>query len=74
MAIANDFARAVGTKHFFHGDSPGHVDVSFYSYLASYVYCKTTIGKEIVSGANLESWVARMQEKFPMKLVFEDKP
>jgi glutathione S-transferase len=72
VAIAKDFAEAMGSKPFFHGDSPGHVDVSFYGSIVGFLYCETTIGKNIVSGAKLEAWVARMQEKLPMKSIYPE--
>jgi hypothetical protein len=70
VAIAKRFADEMGTKRFFHGDAPGHVDISFYASIVGFVYSETDIGRSIVSGAKLEEWVGRMQETLPMDMIY----
>jgi glutathione S-transferase len=72
VGIAKQFAKEMGSKLFFHGDAPGHVDVSFYASIVGFLYSEASIGKSIVSGAKLEAWAERMQEKLPMKLIYVD--
>jgi hypothetical protein len=70
VAIAKRFADEMGTKRFFHGDAPGHVDISFYASIVGFVYSDTDIGRRIVRGAKLEDWVGRMQETLPMDIIY----
>merc|ERR1711874_896119 len=44
LEFAKEVAAAIGEKQFFHGSSPGHVDISFYGTLAPmYVTCPSVV-------------------------------
>lgn len=55
---------------FFHGDSPGHVDLSFYGTIAGLLFAGCSAGRELVSESGLEKWTARMDAAIPLRELF----
>ncbi|MGY8863844.1 MAG: hypothetical protein ACKVJ2_14605, partial [Pseudomonadales bacterium] len=52
------------------GDAPGHVDLSFYGFLAGYLYADCPISTNMISKAGLEAWVAKMNSIMPLDTLF----
>lgn len=69
VAIARDF-KASMRGPFHNGDQPGHVDLSFYGFLAGYLYAECPIAKTMVSHARLEQWVTAMNTWVPLTSLF----
>lgn len=66
IAFARDFKRSIRGK--FHGGTqPGHVDLSFYGFLAGYLYAASPIAAHMITEAGLEPWVAAMKRVFRWK-------
>jgi hypothetical protein len=69
VAIARDFKQSMRGK--FHGGTePGHVDLSFYGFLAGYLYAGSPIATKMVAQAGLEPWVAKMKKVVPLETLF----
>lgn len=69
VAFARDFKNSM--QGVFHsGDEPGHVDLSFYGFLAGYLYAGSPIATRMVAKAGLEQWVARMKKVVPLETLF----
>jgi hypothetical protein len=69
VAIALDFKQSMPGK--FHGGTePGHVDLSFYGFLAGYLYAGSPIATKMVAQAGLEPWVAAMKKVGPLETLF----
>jgi hypothetical protein len=69
IAFACDFKQSMRGK--FHGaTAPGHVDLSFYGFLAGYLYAGSPIATNMVAQAGLEPWVAAMKKVVPLETLF----
>lgn len=69
VAFAQDFKKSMrGIYH--NGEEPGHVDLSFYGFLAGYLFAKSPIATRMVTMAGLESWVAAMEKVVPLQKLF----
>jgi hypothetical protein len=69
IAFARDFKQSMRGK--FHGaTAPGHVDLSFYGFLAGYLYAGSPIATNMVAQAGLEPWVAAMKKVVPLETLF----
>jgi len=53
-----------------HAQKHGHVDLSFYGFLAGYLYANAPIGMRMVEQAGLEPWVAEMQKQVTLERLF----
>lgn len=69
VAIARDFKASMG-GNFYHGDTPGHVDLSLYGFLAGYLYADCPIAANMINNAGLETWVAAMKTVVPLEALF----
>jgi hypothetical protein len=69
VAIARQFKTSMAGE-FHHGDTPGHVDLSFYGFLAGYLYASCPISANMISKAGLEVWVAKMSTIIPLDTLF----
>jgi|GEM_PF-2975333 hypothetical protein len=69
VAFARDFKRAMRGK-FHAGTAPGHGDLSFYGFLAGYLYAGSPIAANMVTQANLEPWVSAMKKIVPLETLF----
>jgi len=69
VAFARDFKQSMrGTFH--NGTKPGNVDLSFYGFLAGYLYAGSPIATNMVAQAGLEPWVAAMKKVVPLEALF----
>lgn len=69
IAFARDFKTSM--RGAFHaGAEPGHVDLSFYGFLAGYLYARSPIATRMVAEAGLEQWVAKMKAVVPLEKLF----
>jgi hypothetical protein len=69
IIFARDFKRSMRGK--FHGGTePGHVDLSFYGFLAGYLYAGSPIATNMVAQAGLNPWVAAMKKVVPLETLF----
>jgi len=69
IAIARAFKSSMVGK-FHHGDRPGHVDLSFYGFLAGYLYADCPIATNMIRIAGLDAWVAQMKMAVPLESLF----
>ncbi|MFT7107475.1 MAG: hypothetical protein ACJAVT_001998 [Yoonia sp.] len=69
MAFARDFKRAMRGK-FHAGTAPGHGDLSFYGFLAGYLYAGSPIAANMVMQAGLDPWVSAMKKIVPLEMLF----
>ncbi len=67
--IARKFKLAM-TGVFFHGDRPGHVDLSFYGTIAGFLYANCDIGRFILGSAALDQWYSSMRAELPLERLF----
>jgi hypothetical protein len=71
LDFARDFKTAMKGNKFFQGnDAPGHVDLSFYGFLAGYLYANCKMASDLVEQAELGSWVDAMKELVPLESLF----
>jgi len=69
IKFAQDFKKSILGK-FHSGDTPGHVDLSFYGFLAGYLYANCPILTNMISKAGLEEWVEKMNTIIPLDTLF----
>lgn len=55
---------------FHNGDTPGHGDLSFYGFIAGYLYANSPIIHNMIEQAELESWVVKMKQVVPLDSLF----
>jgi hypothetical protein len=71
LDFAKDFKTAMkGNKFFESNEAPGHVDLSFYGFLAGFLYADCKIATDLVEQADLGSWVDAMKELVPLESLF----
>ncbi|WP_370239535.1 hypothetical protein [Neptunomonas phycophila] len=70
VKFAIDFKHSMSGK-FHNGDTPGHVDISFYGFLAGYLHGECAIAETMINKAGLHSWAAKMKRIIPLKKLFE---
>lgn len=65
--FAKTVAASMGSKPFFHGSTPGHVDISFYGVNAIYLHAEVQSVMRALTDAGLMPWVERMKQKIPLR-------
>ncbi|CAE8623084.1 unnamed protein product [Polarella glacialis] len=68
--FCKEFAAAMGSKPYFHGDEPGNVDISFYGVNARYVFSKNDFILNPLDVAGLMPWLERMMQCMPLDNIF----
>jgi hypothetical protein len=54
----------------FHGDKPGHVDLSFCGFLAGCLYSETSLSQKMIEEADLGAWLEAMKTVVPLSSLF----
>ena len=70
VELAKDFKKSMKGKYHAGDDAPGHVDLSFYGFLAGYLYSKCPIFENLVDKAELTEWVDLMNKVVPLEDLF----
>jgi hypothetical protein len=69
VEFAKDFKKSM-LGDFHNGDTPGHGDLSFYGFIAGYLYANSPIIHNMIEQAELESWVVKMKQVVPLDSLF----
>jgi hypothetical protein len=69
LGFARDFKQTMKGR-FHNGDQPGHVDLSFYGFLAGYLYADCPIATNLIQQAGLAQWVESMNQLVPLASLF----
>lgn len=69
VAFARDFKSSMKGR-FHNGATPGHVDLSFYGFLAGYIYAGCPIATKMIAVSELGPWVDAMQTVVPLSALF----
>lgn len=70
IKIARDFKASMKGKYH-NGDNPGHVDISFYGFLAGYIHGDCKIVENMIEKAGLQTWADSMKSVIPLRKLFE---
>ncbi|WP_320823680.1 hypothetical protein [Reinekea sp.] len=69
IAFARDFKQSLRGP-FHQGDRPGHVDLSFYGFLAGYLYADCPIATDLIRQTGLQQWLDSMTSLIPLASLF----
>ena len=69
VAIATKF-KAEMQRKYYHGDTPGHVDLSLYGFLSGYLYADCPWAKRMVNAGDLTAWVDAITQVVPLETLF----
>lgn len=70
IKIARDFKASMKGKYH-NGYNPGHVDISFYGFLAGYIHGDCKIVENMIEKAGLQTWADSMKSVIPLRKLFE---